>query len=158
MRSGLSPLSRVWCCSLTVASFCARVACSFCYTAREQILLKLAHACKDQGSYHLACKKYTQAGDRVRAMKCLLKSGDTERITYYASESARSLTVALLWIHCLLSLALGHRRPSRCAFHLNPRLMTFLFLVAAITKQTEIYILAANYLQNLNWHSGSSLP
>jgi intraflagellar transport protein 140 len=82
--------------------------------AREQILLKLAHACKDQGSYHLACKKYTQvschfivqqslvvcaqpafssskqAGDRVRAMKCLLKSGDTERITYYASKLVAS--------------------------------------------------------------------
>jgi len=74
---------------------------------REDLLKKLAHVCKDQGEYHLACKKYTQAGDHVRAMKCLLKSNDTEKITYYAQ----------------------------------------------MTKQPEIYILAANYLQNLDWHN-----
>jgi len=64
-------------------------------------------SCKDQGEYHLACKKYTQSGDHVRAMKCLLKSSDTEKICYYAT----------------------------------------------MTKQREIYILAANYLQNLDWHN-----
>lgn len=74
---------------------------------REDILKKLAHVCKDQGEYHLACKKYTQSGDHVRAMKCLLKSSDTEKISYYAT----------------------------------------------MTKQKEIYILAANYLQNLDWHN-----
>jgi intraflagellar transport protein 140 len=80
---------------------------SLVQTAREDILKKLAHCCKDQGEYHLACKKYTQAGDHVRAMKCLLKSADTEKITYYAT----------------------------------------------MTKQKDIYILAANYLQNLDWHN-----
>jgi len=74
---------------------------------REEILKKLAHCCKDQGEYHLACKKYTQSGDHVRAMKCLLKSSDTEKICYYAT----------------------------------------------MTKQREIYILAANFLQNLDWHN-----
>ena len=74
---------------------------------REDLLKKLAHVCKDQGEYHLACKKYTQSGDHVRAMKCLLKSSDTEKISYYAT----------------------------------------------MTKQKEIYILAANYLQNLDWHN-----
>lgn len=74
---------------------------------REELLKKLAHCCKDQGEYQLACKKYTQSGDYVRAMKCLLKSSDTEKITSYAT----------------------------------------------MTKQKEIYILAANYLQNLDWHN-----
>lgn len=78
---------------------------------REEILKKLAHLCKDQGSYHLACKKYTQAGDHIRAIKCLLKSSDTEKIIYYAN----------------------------------------------MTKKKEIYILAANYLQNLDWHSDANI-
>ena len=43
--------------------------------------------CKKQGSYHLATKKYTQAGDKLKAMKCLLKSGDTEKIIFFANVS-----------------------------------------------------------------------
>lgn len=74
---------------------------------RTNILMRLAACCKDQGSYHLACKKYTQAGDKNKAMMCLIKSADTEKIIYYA----------------------------------------------AMTKKKEIYILGANYLQNLNWHN-----
>ena len=35
--------------------------------------MRIATVCKNQGSYHLACKKYTQAGDKMRAMKALLK-------------------------------------------------------------------------------------
>lgn len=35
--------------------------------ARVALLLKVAKACKRQGNYHLACKKYTQAGDKVCA-------------------------------------------------------------------------------------------
>ena len=40
---------------------------------RKDILKDLAHALKKQGSFVLASKKYTQAGDRVRAMKCLVR-------------------------------------------------------------------------------------
>ncbi len=67
----------------------------------------MAKCCKRQGNYHLACKKYTQAGDKLKAMKCLLKSGDTEKITFFAG----------------------------------------------VSRTKEIYILAANYLQTLDWHS-----
>jgi intraflagellar transport protein 140 len=35
-------------------------------TTRVDILKDLATVIKRQGSYHLACKKYTQAGDRLR--------------------------------------------------------------------------------------------
>jgi intraflagellar transport protein 140 len=52
---------------------------------RQAILLRLAQACHDQRSYHLACKKYTQAGDQVKAIRCLTKSDDNEKIIYYAS-------------------------------------------------------------------------
>merc|ERR1719240_109586 len=74
---------------------------------RTDVLLKLAEVCKRQNSFHLACKKYTQAGDKLKAMKCLLKSGDTEKITFFAG----------------------------------------------VSRTKEIYILAANYLQTLDWHS-----
>ena len=76
---------------------------------RTEVLLELARACKKQNSFQLACKKFTQAGDRPRALKCLLKSGDTKNIIYYAS----------------------------------------------VSRHRDIYILAANYLQSLDWQSGS---
>lgn len=69
------------------------------------ILLKVAKVLKRQGNYHLACKKYSQAGDKVKAMKCLLKSGDTQKICYFAG----------------------------------------------VSRNKDIYILAANYLQSLDW-------
>ena len=71
----------------------------------NNILLKVAKVLKRQGNYHLASKKYTQAGDKVKAMKCLLKSGDTQKICYFAG----------------------------------------------VSRNKDIYILAANYLQNLDW-------
>mmetsp|Transcript_83931 Transcript_83931/g.237404 ORF Transcript_83931/g.237404 Transcript_83931/m.237404 type:complete len:1469 (+) Transcript_83931:229-4635(+) len=74
---------------------------------RLETLRALAKACKKQGAFQLACKKFTQAGDRVKAMKCLLKSGDTKNITYYAN----------------------------------------------VSRNREIYVLAANYLQSLDWQN-----
>ena len=79
--------------------------------ARMGIEEKQIQLAKDQGMFQIACKKYTQAGDRVRAMKVLLKSGDTERITYFAGTA----------------------------------------------RQPEIYVLAANYLQSLDWHAKPEL-
>ena len=37
-----------------------------------------------QRQFHLATKKFTQAGNKVQAMKALLKSGDTEKIIFFA--------------------------------------------------------------------------
>ena len=75
------------------------------------MLSKIAKCCKRQGNFHLACKKYTQAGDKLKAMKCLLKSGDTQKICYFAG----------------------------------------------VSRTREIYILAANYLQSLDWHSDAGV-
>jgi len=74
---------------------------------RLALLEKLAKCCKKQGSYHLATQKYTQAGDKLKAMKCLLKSGDTEKVIFFAD----------------------------------------------VSRNAKIYIIAANYLQNLDWHN-----
>jgi len=78
---------------------------------RQRLLESVAKCCKSQQSYHLATKKYTQAGDRVKAMKCLLRSGDTEKIIFFANHS----------------------------------------------RSKEIYVLAANYLQNLDWRNDPAI-
>lgn len=72
---------------------------------RKNLLKDLGKALKKQGIFTQASKKYTQAGDRVRAIKCLVRSGDTAAVIQYAS----------------------------------------------ISRTNEIYTLAANYLQQMNW-------
>ncbi|VEN35720.1 unnamed protein product [Callosobruchus maculatus] len=74
---------------------------------RTQVLINLAESLMLQEEYHLATKKFTQAGDKIRAMKALLKSGDTEKIIFFAG----------------------------------------------VSRQREIYIMAANYLQSLDWQN-----
>lgn len=53
-------------------------------------------AAKAQGLYHLACKKYTQAGDRLRAMRALIKSGDVEKIVFFAGEAQLAFGTVLV--------------------------------------------------------------
>jgi tetratricopeptide (TPR) repeat protein len=50
----------------------------------NEVLLALADTCVKQGSFDLACKKYTQAGDRTRAVKALIRAGDVEKVIFYA--------------------------------------------------------------------------
>ncbi|KAM9015942.1 intraflagellar transport protein 140 homolog isoform 1-T2 [Ara ararauna] len=73
--------------------------------SRRELLEQIADCCMRQGNYHLATKKYTQAGNKLKAMRALLKSGDTEKIVFFAG----------------------------------------------VSRQREIYIMAANYLQSLDW-------
>lgn len=79
----------------------------FDQNTRLRILLSLGEILQQQGDYHSATKKFTQAGDKIRAMKSLLKSGDTEKIIFYA----------------------------------------------AMSRQREVYLMAANYLQLSRWQS-----
>ena len=74
---------------------------------RVAALDKIAEACFLQANYHLATKKWTQAGMRHKAMKALLKSGDTDKIVFFAN----------------------------------------------VSREPEIYVLAANYLQSLDWRN-----
>ncbi|CAD5216485.1 unnamed protein product [Bursaphelenchus xylophilus] len=52
---------------------------------RQNLLIELAKVCMQQGNYHYAAKKYTQAGKKLEAMKALLRSGDTPKIILYAN-------------------------------------------------------------------------
>eukprot|EP00759_Apiculatamorpha_spiralis_P023644 PhF_6_TR27211/c0_g1_i1/m.40037/K19672/IFT140; intraflagellar transport protein 140 len=54
---------------------------------RIGILKKIAKVAKAQESWHLACKKYTQAGEKVKAMKMLLRSGETDKIVFFANHA-----------------------------------------------------------------------
>uniref|UniRef100_A0A182RYS9 WD_REPEATS_REGION domain-containing protein n=1 Tax=Anopheles funestus TaxID=62324 RepID=A0A182RYS9_ANOFN len=78
---------------------------------RVALLLRLGDILQEQGDYHAATKKFTQAGDRVRAMKSLLKSGDTDKIIFFAGMS----------------------------------------------RQKDVYVMAANYLQALNWQNDAKI-
>ncbi|XP_034049465.1 intraflagellar transport protein 140 homolog [Thalassophryne amazonica] len=75
--------------------------------ACKELLERIADCCMRQGNYHLATKKYTQAGNKPKAMRALLKSGDTEKIIFFAG----------------------------------------------VSRQKELFIMAANYLQSLDWRS-----
>ena len=59
----------------------------------------------------LMCVMAPQAGDKVKALKCLIRSGDTDKIVFFAG----------------------------------------------VSRTAEIYTLAANYLQTLDWHSKPDL-
>ncbi|KAK9885497.1 hypothetical protein WA026_010990 [Henosepilachna vigintioctopunctata] len=78
---------------------------------RISILETLAESLMIQGSYHLATQKFTQAGDKIKAMKALLKSGDTDRIIFFAT----------------------------------------------VSRKREIYIMAANYLQTVDWQNNPEI-
>ncbi|XP_046399396.1 intraflagellar transport protein 140 homolog [Ischnura elegans] len=74
---------------------------------RAELLEKMAEIAVSQGNLQLAAKKYTQAGNKVKAMKVLLRIGDPEKIIFFAN----------------------------------------------VSRQREIYIMAANYLQSLDWRN-----
>lgn len=78
---------------------------------KVRVLNKIAEVSYQQGNYHLATKKWTQSGNRLQAMKSLLKSGDTEKVIFFAN----------------------------------------------VSRQREIYILAGNYLQTLDWRNNSDI-
>ncbi|XP_034564169.1 intraflagellar transport protein 140 homolog [Notolabrus celidotus] len=79
--------------------------------ARKELLERIADCCMRQGNYHLATKKYTHAGNRLKAMRALLKSGDTDKIVYFAT----------------------------------------------VCRQKELFIMAANYLQSLDWRKNPEI-
>ena len=54
---------------------------------RNAALLDVARLCKRQGNYALSCKLYAKAGERSKAMKALLKTGDAEKVIFFAGVS-----------------------------------------------------------------------
>jgi intraflagellar transport protein 140 len=54
---------------------------------RKELLRELASVLKKQGNFSMASKKYTLAGDRIKAMKCLQRAGDTKAVIQFATIS-----------------------------------------------------------------------
>ncbi|KAL5020819.1 hypothetical protein ScPMuIL_002098, partial [Solemya velum] len=50
---------------------------------RIKILEAIAEVCMHQGQYHLATRSSHRPGNKMKAMKALLKSGDTEKIIFF---------------------------------------------------------------------------
>ena len=50
-------------------------------------MLDVARLCKRRGDYALSCKLYAKAGERSKAMKALLKTGDAEKVIFFAGVS-----------------------------------------------------------------------
>jgi intraflagellar transport protein 140 len=74
---------------------------------RNETLLKVAKIVKKQGNFKLGAKIYTMANEKIKGIKCLLKSGEVKSVIGFAQTA----------------------------------------------RQTEVYILAGNFLQNQNWHN-----
>uniref|UniRef100_A0A914CIF3 Uncharacterized protein n=1 Tax=Acrobeloides nanus TaxID=290746 RepID=A0A914CIF3_9BILA len=70
---------------------------------RTKLLEEIARCCLQQGNYHFAAKKFTQAGNKLEAMRALLKSGDTPKIILYAN-TARNKDIYRLVGNYLQSL------------------------------------------------------
>ncbi|KAK0394620.1 hypothetical protein QR680_000840 [Steinernema hermaphroditum] len=70
----------------------------------------LAYA-KNQSNYHYAAKKFAQAGNKIQAMRALIKSGDTPKIILFANTA----------------------------------------------RNKDIYRIAGNYLQTINWKEDTTI-
>ena len=75
---------------------------------KKAALLDVARLCKRQGNYSLSCKLYAKAGERSKAMKALLKTGDAEKVIFFAG----------------------------------------------VSRDRDAYVMAANFLQTLDWRDG----
>lgn len=74
---------------------------------RGEILLRVAKHVKKQGDFKLGAKIYTMANEKLKGIKCLLKSGDVKAVIGFAQTA----------------------------------------------RDTQVYVLAGNFLQNQNWHN-----
>lgn len=57
---------------------------------RQEILLRVAKLVKRQGQFKLGAKIYTMANEKMKGIKCLLKSGDVKAIIGFASNARQS--------------------------------------------------------------------
>ena len=54
---------------------------------RKEILLRLAKLMKTQNNLKFGAKIYTLANEKIKGIKCLLKSGDTKAVTNFAQNA-----------------------------------------------------------------------
>ena len=79
--------------------------------SKKKLLKRLAKQLTTQGDFELAHQKYVQMGNLKKAMKCLIKLGDKDKVTHFANTS----------------------------------------------RYSDNYILAANFLQSLDWNDNPDI-
>lgn len=62
---------------------------------RRQILMRVGKLMKKQGSFKLGAKIYTMANEKIKGIKCLLKSGEVKAVIGFA-QTARHPEVYVL--------------------------------------------------------------
>lgn len=102
--------------------------------ALRKFQLRIAKTCKEQGSFFLAAKKYSEAGERAKAVKCLIKSGDREKIISFASKIQSRIDL------CSLS-----------------NYINLLFVFTGRSRCPEVLTITANYLRTLDWFEDETL-
>eukprot|EP00998_Keelungia_sp_KM082_P005361 NODE_16_length_3996_cov_51.442233_g15_i0.p1 GENE.NODE_16_length_3996_cov_51.442233_g15_i0~~NODE_16_length_3996_cov_51.442233_g15_i0.p1 ORF type:complete len:1185 (-),score=344.87 NODE_16_length_3996_cov_51.442233_g15_i0:442-3720(-) len=112
-------------------------------TYRMGLLKRVAKTAKLQQSWHLACKKYTQAGDKVKAMKALVRSGDKDKIIFFVSHSR----VAEIYI-------MGGNFLQKLDWHQDPEIMKN--IINFYTKARAVEQLAMFYDSCAKWRLMSS--
>eukprot|EP01084_Bolivina_argentea_P167535 290747_1 len=70
---------------------------------RKEIVRELAQCLCSQQEYELACAKYTQCGDKMEAIKCLICAGDTNKVICYASKCKKNTAVSIFAANYLQS-------------------------------------------------------
>lgn len=133
--------------------------------ARRALLEQIASCCMRQGSYHLATKKYTQAGDRLKVGVASARSRSAGRVSQAGplgrprgpcspelprpeaapvSSGGRSVRVP------------RRAQPGSLSVQAMRALLKSgdtekIVFFAGVSRQKEIYVMAANYLQSLDW-------
>lgn len=153
---------------------------------REHALRRIAKLAKDQGSFHLACKKYTQVCApglqhlSKRAQYVLMLTCKVNRplshacqqwrlVSVCASESCgntpvvhKKQTNSHVYLHTamfssvVITMQAGDKvKALKCLIRSGDTDKITFF--AGVCRHPEIYTMAANYLQTLDWHARPEL-
>lgn len=133
--------------------------------ARRVLLEQIASCCMRQGSYHLATKKYTQAGDRLKVSVVGSCSRPAGRVSWAglrgrpqgpcSPELPRPKTVPVASGGRSVRVP-GGAQPGSLSVQAMRALLKSgdtekIVFFAGVSRQKEIYVMAANYLQSLDW-------
>ena len=144
--------------------------------ARKEVLEKIADCCMRQGNYHLATKKYTQAGNKpkVNVKYCHIFCASSEQELGEGVRDDSSSSVSLMSC-CIINICKkdAHKhvswimKPWKCfiLFFTKQAMKALLksgdtekiVFFANVCRQKEIFIMAANYLQSLDWRNNPEI-
>lgn len=116
---------------------------------RKELLQRIAECCMRQGNYHLATKKYTQAGNKLKVGPRNVRGSDFPSDVSLTS-SGVCLKHKLKWLRVVsfvqaMSALLKSGDTEKIVFFAN------------VSRQRELFIMAANYLQSLDWRKNPEI-